>query len=317
MSMVSALGTIVSTEPKRIRSTVEIVSDLYEAFVVGDVEVATQCLAEDFIGHVPGKGLNAGEYWGRKGFHQFMANIASYNGGVFEIEVPVFSVAGEDAFTREVIQLNRASDPGRIWQLNIINWLKVRSGQIVEHWVIPEDQRAYDEYWSAAFVASSSSPRTAAPRKPRRVLELDGAASPENRGVLTHLYERFWRGDADGMRALISDAVVVNIVGKSAMSGVYEGWNGYMKFREKLMNMAGDKYRLDVIALAASARDVWATERIRMNRRWDSSVRELLVLMHFEIDGGRIVRIDDFPLDTNAWERFFTPPASAQEQSAK
>ena len=308
MSMVSALGTMVSTGPKRIRSTAEVVNDLYEAFVAGDVDSATQCLAEDFIGHVPGRGLNAGQYWRRKGFHQFMTNIARYNGGVFEMEVPVFSVAGDDAFTREVIHLNRAKDPDRIWQLKIINWLKVRSGQIVEHWVIPEDQRAYDEYWSAAFVSRSSSAKGKPLREAHRALELSGATSAENRELLTSMYERFWRSDADGMRALISDAVVVNIVGKSAMSGVYEGWDGYMKFREKLMHMAGDKYRLDVIALAASARDAWATERIRMNRRWDPAVGELLVLMHFEIDGGRIVRIDDFPVDTYAWERFYTPP---------
>ena len=220
MSMVSALGTIVSTGPRRIRSTAEVVNDLYEAFVVGDADSATQCLAEDFIGHVPGKGLNAGQYWGRKGFQQFMTNIARYNGGVFDIEVPVFSVAGDDAFTREVIHLNRAVDPDRIWQLKITNWVKVRSGQIVEHWVIPEDQHAYDEYWSAAFVTLSSSGKTKPPRKPHRVLELTGAASAENRELLTRMYERFWSGDADGMRVLISDAVVVNIAGESAMSGI-------------------------------------------------------------------------------------------------
>jgi ketosteroid isomerase-like protein len=309
MSRISALGTIVSKGPERVPSTAEVVNELYEAFVAGDVEAAVHCLGEDFIGHVPGKGLNAGDYWGRAGFRQFMTNIARYNGGVFDIEVPVFSVAGDDAFTREVIRLNRASDPDRIWQLNFTNRLKVRYGQIVEHWVIPENQRAYDEYWSAAFAGRTPSAETKPLRKAHGLLEPAGADSAENRQLLMRMYERFWRGDADGMRALISDDVVVNIVGNSAMSGIYEGWNGYMKFREELMSMAGDKYRLDVIAIAASARDAWATEYIRMNRRWDATVHELVVQMHFEIDAGRIVQIDDFPLDTYAWERFFTPPA--------
>jgi hypothetical protein len=93
------------------------------------------------------------------------------------------------------------------------------------------------------------------------------------------------------------------------MSGVYHGWNGYISFRDKLMAMAGDKYKLDVVAMAASAADAWAVEYIRMNCRWDPVVQEISVLMHFEMQHGRIVRMDDFPLDTQRWERFYTPPA--------
>jgi ketosteroid isomerase-like protein len=298
----------MSAVPRVRRSTAEVVSDLYDAFVTGDVDAAVRHVAPDFIGHVPGNGLNGGEYWGPAGFRQFMTNIARYNGGTFEIEVPVFSVAGDDAFTREIIRINRAQDPERIWTLRFVNWFKTRDGKIAEHWVIPEDQHVYDEYWAGPFVNAAPPAHGGREAPPRRLLDVEHATSDATRNLLAGMYERFWRGDADGMRALISDAVVVNIVGRSAMSGVYEGWEGYMQFRAKLMAMAGDKYRLDVIALAASDRDAWATEYIRMNRRWDPAVHELRVQMHFEIDDGKIVRMDDFPLDTYAWERFYTPP---------
>jgi hypothetical protein len=67
-------------------------------------------------------------------------------------------------------------------------------------------------------------------------------------------------GDTDAMRFALSDDVVVNIVGRSAMSGEYYGWSGSMSFRDNLMVMAGDKYKLDVIAMAADARNAWAVE---------------------------------------------------------
>ena len=72
--------------------------------------------------------------------------------------------------------------------------------------------------------------------------------------------------------------------------------------------MMGDKYKLDIIGMAASSHDAWAVESIRMNRRWDPTVQEIRVLMHFRMEGGRIVHMDDFPLDTHQWERFYTPP---------
>jgi hypothetical protein len=92
------------------------------------------------------------------------------------------------------------------------------------------------------------------------------------------------------------------------MSGVYIGWSGYMGFRAKLMSMVASRYKLDVVAVAASERDGWATEYIRMNRPWDDSVRAIEVQMHFLIEGGLITQIDDFPVDTYAWEKLYTPP---------
>jgi ketosteroid isomerase-like protein len=49
------------------------ISDLYEAFVGGDIEAAARFVSPDFVMHVPGTGRNAGEYWGVNGFRQFFA----------------------------------------------------------------------------------------------------------------------------------------------------------------------------------------------------------------------------------------------------
>ena len=45
-----------------------------------------------------------------------------------------------------------------------------------------------------------------------------------------------------------------------------------------------------------------------MDRTWSPTVTVSHVLMHFEIDGGRIVATDDFPLNVYAWEREFSAP---------
>jgi ketosteroid isomerase-like protein len=47
------------------------------------------------------------------------------------------------------------------------------------------------------------------------------ATSPENQHLLAAMYHAFWRGDASAMREVIAGDVVVDIVGKSAMSGMY------------------------------------------------------------------------------------------------
>jgi hypothetical protein len=108
------------------------------------------------------------------------------------------------------------------------------------------------------------------------------------------------------MRRVVAPDVVVNIVGRSALSGEYRGWEGYVAFRKRLMSIAGSKYKLDVIALAAGAQDAFALEHIRMNRTWDSTVRDIYVLMHFALNQGVVTRMDDFPVDTYAWESFYS-----------
>jgi ketosteroid isomerase-like protein len=291
-----------------------IVRELYDAFTAGDLDWAAQFIAPDCVVHVPGRGVNAGDYWGVDGFRQFMSNIARHGGGVFDMEVPAFAVNEEHAFTREIIRMNRAHDPDNVFTLRISNWLVLRGDKLVESWVVPEDQRAYDAFWTRPVDSRPTSIRARGHRTSRRreLLNVASAVSAENRQLLEAMYDRFWSGDLNGMRALIADDVLVNIAGRSAISGVYHGWGGYMQFRERLMATAGSRYKLEVAALAASDRDGFAVERIRMNRRWDPAVQEIFVLMHFSIEGGRIVIMDDFPLDTEAWERFYSPPGAME-----
>jgi len=288
----------------------EVVARLYDAFVEGDVQRTLECFAPDALHHVPGRGLNAGDYWGHAGVTRFMENVRHHYGGLWVISVPVLSVHGDDAFTREILRINRAHDPGRVWTLRIANRFKIRAGKISESWVIPEDQREYDEYWSEPFEPVAR-PTTIIRHDPAaRVVDVERAVSTENTTLLREMYRRFWRNDLGAIRELFAEDVVVNIVGRSELSGIYEGWEGFLEFRNTLMSLAGNKYKLDVVAVAGSANDVWATEHIRMNRAWDPALAELLVQMHFEVQNGKVVRMNDFPFDTYAWESFYTRPSN-------
>jgi ketosteroid isomerase-like protein len=192
---------------------------------------------------------------------------------------------------------------------------KIKAGKISEMWVLPEDQRLYDDYWSgpaATGGATSSAPASAEQLAQSRPTEInvEGASSARNLDLLTELYDRFFRGDRDVMRDMISEDVIVDIVGRSAMSGEYHGWDGFMQFRQKLMSMVDQRYKLELDSVAASERDGWVKEYIRMDRPWDSTFSTIYVVMHFEFDDGKITRIDDFPVDTYAWEEFYTPPST-------
>ena len=309
-------STLISTSVKRKEGNTDQVEQwvanarmlnaLYNSFVMGDVEHLTRFLAPDYIQHVPGTGGNAGEYWGVEGMKQFMSNIARHNGGLFQMEVPVFSISNEHAFTREVIRINRAQDPEREWILRICNWFKIRDGKVTESWVIPENLSYYDQYWTVdekAIAAKSAGVRP--PIHCQNLLDIDSAYSADNLHLIEHMYQEFWNGHMDAMGTLISKNVLVNIVGNSAISGFYRGWEGYLEFRNRLTAVGGNKYKLEVVGAAASSKDIWAVERIRMNRKWDPAVREIFVLMHFEVENGIITKMDDFPLDTYQWEDFY------------
>jgi ketosteroid isomerase-like protein len=296
-----------------MHSNAEPISALYSAFARGDVDDAGGLVTPDCIVHVPGRGANAGEYWGVEGFRNFMANIAARHGDLFDLRLITLAVSGEDAFSRELLRANRAHDPERIWTLPISNRFKLRGTRISEIWVIPEDQRLYDEYWTVS-AGGNKQPRVR--RRSENVeakqFEVDKSPSSENAELLRSMYRRFWDGDTDAMRRLLAPDVAVNIVGRSVLSREYRGWDGYVAFRTRLMSIAGSKYKLDVSALAAGAHDVFALEHIRMNRIWDPVVHEIYVLMHFEVNEGIITRMDDFPLDTYAWEAFYSRDSEAQ-----
>ena len=285
----------------------QLLQNFYAAFVRGDAEGAAGYVTSDFIMHVPGRGLNAGDYWGRDGLRRFMRNIQNYVGGVFEMRIAAMSVADTTAFTREIVVLNRKRDPENRWRLRFIMHYEFRNGAVSEAWTIPEDQYLYDSYWDPAAPAPRPAPVESGATAASALADTSGATDPANRALVEEFYRRFWNGDLEGMRKLMTEDAPFFVPGRSKLAGEYRGFSGYLAFRDKLVNLAGDKYKLAIAGIAAGRNDVFVKEYVRMNRKWDPAPREVFVVLHFEMRQGRIARIDDIPVDTYAYEAFFDP----------
>ena len=67
----------------------KVIQSLYPDFTSRNIDgvVVNLLLTPDFIMHVPGKGYNTGEYWGREGFKKFVSNITDHNEGVFKLKL--------------------------------------------------------------------------------------------------------------------------------------------------------------------------------------------------------------------------------------
>jgi ketosteroid isomerase-like protein len=283
--------------------------DFYGAFLKGDADAAVKFVTPDFIMHVPGRGKNAGEYWGRDGLKRFMGNILTYNGGMFSMKVPAMSVADHTAFTREVVALNRKQDPVRLWTLRFMMHYEFKNGGISEAWTIPEDQYLYDSYWDPkSSTEMSESAQQTESIAGVSLPNVAGATSPDTKALVDTFYNRFWDGDIYGMKQLVADDIVFYVPGRSHLAGEYRTWKGYLAFRDKLIKLVGDKYKLEIASIAASETDAFVKEYVRMNRKWDSTVQTIFVILHFELLGGKIVRINDIPVDTYSYEAFFTTP---------
>jgi len=289
-------------------ATVVFLRDFYAAFLKGDADTAAKFVTPDFIMHVPGRGMNAGEYWGRTGLKKFMGNISAYNGGTFSMKIPAMSVEDHTAFTREVVVINRKQDPSRLWTLRFIMHYEFKNEGISEAWTIPEDQYLYDTYWNpTSSEKTSDSAQQIESMVGPSLPEVAGATSSDTKTLINAFYNRFWNGDMAGMKQLVADDIVFYVPGRSHLAGEYRTWNGYLAFRDKLMQLAGDKYKLEIASIAAGETDAFVKEYVRMNRKWDPTVQTIFVILHFQVRRGKIARINDIPVDTYGYEAFFTP----------
>ncbi|MFS7180913.1 hypothetical protein AB6846_11770 [Serratia proteamaculans] len=62
-----SLAPRLSDTANMLKSNRELINKFYDAFKTGDKAIILSYITDDFIMHVPGKGLNAGEYWGKRG----------------------------------------------------------------------------------------------------------------------------------------------------------------------------------------------------------------------------------------------------------
>lgn len=285
----------LATENERV------IKDLYSAFQASNLEGVISCLAPDVILHVPGTGLNAGEYWGHAGFRRFYSNIMNYYGGHFRNKIIAFAAGDQHVFVREFNVLNRKSDPSIKWHLPMVMMYTLRNGKVSEMRVVPEFLDEYNAYWtpSVVTIVEHSSILAENPGRSQK------AFSMKHYDFILEKYNQFWAGDYTGFGQIMSTETVFFLAGNSVLAGSYKGFEGYLNFRNNLLNVTGDKYQLRIAALAASDTDIFVLEDIYQNTIHQEQPGHVYVLMHFIVDDGELVRANDFPLDAAAYEKFY------------
>jgi len=102
-------------------------------------------LSEDVAWHVPGRSPIAGHYHGHEEVLAYFVDRRARTAATFQIEP-----RGMLADAQRVVHFARgqAERRGRTWEWETVGVFRVADGKIVECWLLPFDQYAFDEIWS-------------------------------------------------------------------------------------------------------------------------------------------------------------------------
>jgi ketosteroid isomerase-like protein len=115
----------------------------------GDQEPVRALLAPDVAWHVPGHSALAGDYVGRDEVLRYFARRRKLAHATFRIVVRRVLADNEHAVILAGGQLER---DGETFRWEIVAVFRIAAGTIAECWVLPYDQYAFDEIWSATGV---------------------------------------------------------------------------------------------------------------------------------------------------------------------
>jgi 2'-5' RNA ligase len=143
------LGTVVLGSGAPVEDPVSVVRRFHaeqaRAYALGDLAGLPELLCDDVVWHVPGESAIAGEHRGRQAVLDYLARRRSMTDATFRV-----NVHGVAMIDRRVVQLagGRAVRDGRELTWETVGVFSVRDGRISECWLVPFDQRAFDEIWA-------------------------------------------------------------------------------------------------------------------------------------------------------------------------
>ncbi len=114
-----------------------------EAFSRRDMDSLRTFWADDIVYHVPGANPIAGDHKGLDGVLALFAKLVEMNVRIVEVH----DVLASDDHVVALVR-GTASRQGKELSLDQANIYHVRDGKINEAWLLPTDQRAFDEFFS-------------------------------------------------------------------------------------------------------------------------------------------------------------------------
>ncbi len=118
---------------------------LHESFAQGDMEQLTQMISPDVLWHIMGRSPIAGTYNGRDATLGFLGKVAGETNGSLSLSNYTFMGTGGRSVA---IFTYSASRKGKTIKIEVYESMRWKDGMCIEHWGIPLDQYAYDEFWA-------------------------------------------------------------------------------------------------------------------------------------------------------------------------
>lgn len=112
----------------------------------GDQQAVRAMLAEDVVWHVPGDSAIAGQHRGREDVLRMFARRRELADATFRIDVR--GVLSDDQRT-VILAGGQMQSGGQRHAWGTVGIFRIAADRIAECWVLPHDQEAFDEIWSA------------------------------------------------------------------------------------------------------------------------------------------------------------------------
>lgn len=123
----------------------QLLREEYRARADRDDRSLADVFADDIVWHVPGKNAIAGEYRGRDQVMEYVRRRRALVDDTFDVTVEDVLANDEHGF---VIASGSALRDGKRLEWRAHGLYRFEHGRIVECWVLPEDQHAFDAIWS-------------------------------------------------------------------------------------------------------------------------------------------------------------------------
>jgi ketosteroid isomerase-like protein len=127
-----------------------LVREFHEAqgrfYAGGEIEPLRAYLAEDIVWHVPGRNAIAGDHAGLPAVIEYFERRRALSKATFRIHVR--EVLASDELVMQLAD-GVAERDGRQLDWRTVGVFRVAGGRIAECWLVPFDQYAFDEVWSA------------------------------------------------------------------------------------------------------------------------------------------------------------------------
>jgi ketosteroid isomerase-like protein len=116
----------------------------YDAFQSGDADVLRELLS-DCTWHTPGESLIAGAFSGGDEIVTRFGRLRERTEGTLTFHLHEILGDGQHVVGLDRVTARRGD---RTLDMNRVVIAHARDGQLMEVWLVPEDQYAFDEFWS-------------------------------------------------------------------------------------------------------------------------------------------------------------------------